>query len=164
MISDLMRSAGDSERRQWEAKQIPIEWSFERYEPQKRADLCFVISDDEKYDKSFPEHPLTRIRRLARRAERFLMVAEAEPGSKGLLEKIGSSLRIKQDAPQISIYPAVVKMMDPGELTAEVGREMSVDLLMVESKERLGALKNIVEHIEPGAPFVRCSKEWHERQ
>lgn len=68
VTSELMETAGPSERRQWEQNVIPIEWKFERYEPGSRGDLAYLLSDDDKYDPRFPDHPLSRVRRWLRQA------------------------------------------------------------------------------------------------
>jgi hypothetical protein len=78
MLAELLSQAGPAEQRQWAEGQIPIEWKFERYEPGTRGPWAYLLSDDEKYDARFPDHPLTRVRRWLRRLERtFRITAEA---------------------------------------------------------------------------------------
>lgn len=56
-------------------------WFYNPYDPDYEGYILNSISDDEKYDSAFPDHPLSRIRKQFRQIQRTLTCAEATPGS-----------------------------------------------------------------------------------
>jgi hypothetical protein len=162
VVQELMQTAGPSERQQLANKIFPMEWKFERYEPGARGDLSFVISDDEKYDPRFPDHPLSSVRRLLRRVERTFRVMEAPavtgaaPDAAEDRGKLGSMVAKVRDrfsqgtkghgigiAPpaeqlEIQLRQPEVKPMSAEELAGELGPQGAADALIIESLRRLG--------------------------
>jgi hypothetical protein len=162
VLQELMQTARPSERQQLANRIFPMEWKFERYEPGARGDLSFVVSDDEKYDPRFPDHPLTSVRRLLRRVERTFRVMEvnpAEPGAAPEAEgrgKFGSMVAKVRDRfsqgvkdrgigidppakqPAIQLRQPEVKPMSAEDFAREIGPQGAADALIIESLRRLG--------------------------
>jgi glutaredoxin 2 len=153
VTSELLRTAGPSVRRQLNEKKIPIEFMFERYAPDTQPALCFVVSDDEKYDSRFPDHPVTRVRRWLRRQERAFAVtleSAAEPpagvrsrASTGLLGSMLKKFGSRQangglhaaPGPEPIIFEVrylPVAPMGYDELMRELGAQVTADSLMPE--------------------------------
>ena len=81
VLQELLTKAGPSESAQWAKNVVPIEWRFERYQPGTRGAWAYFVSDDERYDVVYPNHPLTRVRRWLRRMEKTYRVFPVEPPS-----------------------------------------------------------------------------------
>jgi hypothetical protein len=161
ITSELSQTAGPSEQRQPAQNVIPIEWKFERYEPGTRGDLAYLLSDDDKYDARFPDHPLSRIRRWLRRQERAFEVtpakasaladvSQANPAGKArgvfgnLLRRFGS----RQDnggphgAPAPEQNNIEIRLLEPKpmsfeEIVRELGSQVAADAIMQEAFRRL---------------------------
>jgi hypothetical protein len=161
IVSELSQKASPSERQQLAQNVIPIEWKFERYEPRTRGDLAYLLSDDEKYDTRFPDHPLSRVRRWLRRQEHSFQVttvqdsnaaanAHANPPRNagamlgGLLGKLAS----RQDAGGLPIVPAPERTtlefryldlapMSFEEIVRELGPQVAADAVTIEALRRL---------------------------
>jgi hypothetical protein len=149
VTSELLRTAGPSAQRQLNEKKIPIELRFERYEPDTQPDLCFVASDDEKYDLRFPDHPLTRARRWLRRQERAFAItpdssaaksdgasSRAQSGLLGsMLKKFGphranGGLHLPAEPVNFEVHYLPVAPMGYDELMRELGAQVTADSLM----------------------------------
>ncbi len=158
---ELMEAAGPSERQQLKDKIFPIEWKFERYEPGTRGDLALVLSDGEAYDPRFPDHPLSRVRRSLRRAERTFCVTEGNPAvveslpiaveSRGKLGNAMAKLRDRFSQPArdrglpivsppgqlaIQIRQPPVKPLSAEELFRELGPQGAIDVVLMEAIRR----------------------------
>jgi hypothetical protein len=118
VASELLRAAGPSERAQLAQNKIPIEWSFERYEPRTRGDLAYLLSDDEKWDARFPNHALSRVRRWLRRQERGFEVTVTEASD--------------PEQARIDVMHLAVKPMDFNEALRELGHEVAYDAVLPE--------------------------------
>lgn len=77
VMGELSRSANPSQLEQLRRSEIPLEWKFERYEPNTRGEFAYCLSDDENYDHRFPLHPLTIVRRRMRWLEKSFSVSAA---------------------------------------------------------------------------------------
>jgi hypothetical protein len=132
---ELTQTAGPPERQQLAWSVMPIEWHFERYEPGTRADLAYCVSDDEKCDPRFPDHPLTRVRRWLRRQERVFRTIRQDAGSaKGKAEAgFGESEKLA-----IGLQPAPVTPMSPEEVVRELGSQVASDELLAAAWAKLG--------------------------
>jgi hypothetical protein len=162
VTSELSQMAGPSQQRQLAQNVFPIEWKFERYEPGTRGDLAYLVSDDDKYDARFPEHPLSRVRRWLRRQERAFEVTPGEEVStlvdvpradstgkagrfiRNLFRKSGS----RQEEGGLHVGPAPeqtsfevrqleLKPMGFEEIVRELGSQVAADAVMAESFRRL---------------------------
>jgi hypothetical protein len=154
---ELTQTAGPSERQQLQNGIIPIEWKFERYEPGTRADLAYLLSDDEKYDCRFPDHPLSSVRRLLLRVERTFCVTGGGSSARETLpevtesrSKVGSiaaKLRGRFAQPDrdrgfltdpppepvtIQLRQPEVEPMSADQLVRELGRHGASDALLIE--------------------------------
>ena len=135
---ELMLAAGASEKEQLRRNVFPIEWKFERYHPGTRGDLSYLLSDDEKYDASFPHHPLTRVRRWLRHIERTFrvgMVEELSPEPNavpGSWEAVGG---IAPNRCEIAIVQP--KPMGYEEAVREFGPQVAHDAVMEEAFKKL---------------------------
>ena len=161
---ELMGTATPAQMEQFNKGIIPIEWKFERYHPGTRSsELAYLLSDDEKYDVRYPNHPLTRVRRAIRRIERTFQVtrldapasippppapATAEKG--GLFSKLrGSfskpemtSLNLPPPEPpkdnHIEIETVPLQPMGYEELVRELGPEVANDAMLEAALKKSG--------------------------
>jgi hypothetical protein len=158
---EMSQEAGPSEQRQLAQKVFPFEWKFERYEPETRGDLAYLLSDDDKYDSRFPEHPLSRVRRWLRREEPAFQVTPGERSSLGDLSPASSTgtaggpfgnllhtFRSRQHdgarsgvpAPEQITFEVRQLAVEPRgieEIVRELGSQVATDALLSETLRRL---------------------------
>ncbi len=134
ITAELCKTAGPSEQRQLAENRIPIEWKFERYEPGTQAELSYLLSDDEKYDARYPDHPLSRVRRWLRRQERGFRV-EAEKDS--TFSRLWHQAVPTGDQTRIEVHPLELKPMGFEEIVQELGGQVASDAIMPEVFSRM---------------------------
>jgi hypothetical protein len=79
VLTELIRAATPAQMDNFTKGRFPLEWKFERYDPDAQTGMVYFLSDDEKYDERFPHHPLSRVRRWCRWIERtYVVEPEAE--------------------------------------------------------------------------------------
>ena len=54
---------------------IPKDWAADPYDPGFKGGLLRTLSDDERYDGRFPDHPLSRLRRYMRAIESTIAIS-----------------------------------------------------------------------------------------
>jgi len=81
VLTELIRAATPAQMETFTKGRFPLEWKFERYDPDIQTGMSYFLGDDEEYDERFPHHPLARVRRWCRWIERTYVV-ELEAGSK----------------------------------------------------------------------------------
>jgi hypothetical protein len=162
---ELLKTAGASEKEQLAKNVFPIEWKFDRYQPGSRTSgLAYVLSDDEKYDAAYPNHPLTRVRRSLRRIERTFQVT-ATPMGNGIniemvpLTPMGFEEIVRELGPQVAkdaIMEAAMKKAGVGFPALEVRQKMYRDQRDEEVKKNF---ENFQAEQAKLASFVEAGKK-----
>jgi hypothetical protein len=161
VTSELSQRAGPSEQRQLAQNVIPIEWKFERYEPGIQGDLAYLLSDDDKYDARFPDHPLSRVRRWLRRQERAFEVTLGDASAAADARRADSTMQAggflgdllrrfgsRRDNGGLHVAPAPeqtnieIRLLEPKpmsfeEIVRELGPQVAADAVIQEAIRRL---------------------------
>lgn len=159
VTQELIGTATDEQRKQLASNFFPMEWKFERYEPGTRGSWAYQLSDDEKYDQRFPDHPLSRVRRWLRRIEKTFQVTSVEssmPSSLGqpknpntflakLQDKFTSrenanAYRLISPAEQffVEVRQPAAQPMQPEEVVRELGMAVLQDEMFMMIRKQAG--------------------------
>jgi hypothetical protein len=150
VVAAMSQTAGISEREQLARKVMPVEWKFERYHPGSRGDVAYLVSDDEKYDAEYPDHPLSRVRRSLRRIERTFRVTVDDADGRD------RSVQLRQPD---------VRPMGAEEVIRELGFPAFADAMAVEAARKNGHTDVALEIRQKAADDLMTAslkKKWEE--